>query len=139
MFNRGSYVGEQMEGTNIKTARQAFDYLAQGWATGNFQPFIEMLTEDVVFWLPIGKQRDTDFTYEDKQQLITRLKTRTVTGDRLLFSPPDRITSNATTVTLEFATQGTIRQQPFQGRNIISFDITGEKISGIREYFGDID
>ncbi|HIK03505.1 MAG TPA: nuclear transport factor 2 family protein [Trichormus sp. M33_DOE_039] len=128
-----------MEGKNLKTARQAFDYLAQGWATGNFQPFIEMLTEDVVFWLPVGKQRDTDFTYEDKQQLITRLKTRTVTGDRLLFSPPDRITSNATTVTLEFATQGTIRQQPFQGRNIISFDITGEKISGIREYFGDID
>lgn len=128
-----------MEGTNIKIAQQAFDYLAQGWATGDFQPFIDMLTNDVVFWLPVGKQRDTALTYEDRQQLIARFKARSAAGDRLIFSSPDRITSNETTVTFEFAVQGTIRQQPFQGRNSISFDITGDKISGIREYFGDID
>ncbi|BAY13076.1 hypothetical protein NIES2098_62690 [Calothrix sp. NIES-2098] len=128
-----------MEGTKLQTAQQAFDYLAQGWATGNFQPFIDMLADEVIFWLPVGKQRDKSSEYEDKQQIIARLGTRAERGDRLKFSPPDRVSSNDITVTFEFESQGNIRNQPFQGRNAISFDIKGDKISGIREYLGDID
>lgn len=128
-----------MEATTIEIARQAFDDLAQGWATGNFRPFIDMLTEDVVFWLPVGKQRDNSFEYEDKQQIIARLRKRTEAGNRLMFSPPDYVTSNDITVTFEFESQGTIHNQPFKGRNAISFDIKGDKIAGVREYFGDID
>jgi ketosteroid isomerase-like protein len=128
-----------MESTKIQTAKQAFDYLAQGWATGNFQPFIDMLADEVMFWLPVGKQREKSSEYEDKQQILARLQARTQRGDRLQFSSPDQITSNETTVTLEFETQGTIRKQPFKGRNAVSFDIKGDKIAGVREYFGDID
>jgi hypothetical protein len=128
-----------MEATKIQTAQQAFDYLAQGWATGNFQPFIDMLAAEVTFWLPVGQQRATPFGYEDKQQLIARLQARKQRGDRLIFSLPDQVTSNDTAVTFEFATQGTIRNQAFTGRNVVSFDIQGDKIAGIREYFGDID
>jgi hypothetical protein len=132
-------LGKLMEATKIQTAQQAFNYLAQGWATGNFQPFIDMLAWEVMFWLPVGQQRDTSFGYEDKQQLIARLHARQQRGDRLIFSPPEQVTSNETTVTFEFATQGTIRNQPFTGRNVVSFDIKGDKIAGIREYLGDID
>ncbi|BAY26753.1 hypothetical protein NIES2100_65690 [Calothrix sp. NIES-2100] len=128
-----------MEGTKIQTAQQAFDYLGQGWATGNFQPFIDMLALEVMFWLPVGQQRDTSFGYEDKQQLIARLQARKDRGDRLIFSTPDLVTSNDTTVTFEFESQGIIRNQPFTGRNVVSFDINGDKIAGVREYFGDID
>lgn len=131
--------GVQMEGKNIQTARQAFDYLAQGWVTGNFQPFLDILTDDVILWLPVGKQTDKSKEYEDKQQIIARLQARTAAGDRLNFSPPEQVTSNDITVTFEFASQGTIRHQPFTGRNVISFDIKDDKIAGIREYFGDID
>jgi ketosteroid isomerase-like protein len=125
--------------TTIEIARQAFDYFAQGWATGNFQPFIDMLTEDVVLWLPIGTQRDKSFAYEDKQQIIARLQSRTTAENRLIFSPPDHVTSNDTSVTFEFESQGTIRNQPYKGRNAISFDLRSDKIAGVREYFGDID
>jgi ketosteroid isomerase-like protein len=128
-----------MEETKIQIAQQAFDYLAQGWATGNFQPFMEMLTEDAVFWLPVGKQQDKSLAYEDKQQMIARLRQRTTVGNCLRFSPPDHLTSNDTTVTFEFASEGTIHHQPYQGRNAISFDLRGDKIAGVREYFGDID
>lgn len=129
-----------MEGIKIQqTAQQAFDYLAQGWATGNFQPFIDMLADEVMFWLPIGQQRNTPFGYEDKQQLIARLQVRTERGDRLIFSPPKNILSNDTSVIVEFETQGTIRNQAFTGNNVISFDIQDDKITGIREYFGEID
>ncbi|MDZ7957902.1 MAG: nuclear transport factor 2 family protein [Aulosira sp. DedQUE10] len=139
IIERSSYVGKQMEGTNIQTAQQAFDYFAQGWATGNFQPFIDMLADDMVLWLPVGRQRDTSFGYEDKQQMIARLQARKEAGDRLKFSPPEQITSNDITCTFEFESQGTIRNQPFSGRNAVSFDIKGDKIAGVREYFGDID
>ncbi|WP_017653305.1 nuclear transport factor 2 family protein [Fortiea contorta] len=121
------------------TAQQAFEYYAQGWATANFQLFMEMLTDDVVFWLPVGKQRNKTFEYEGKQQIMARLQARSSRGDRLVLSSPDQVTSNAVTVTFEFTSQGTVRNQPFQGRNLISFDIKDDKISGIREYFGDID
>ncbi|AKG24633.1 nuclear transport factor 2 family protein [Calothrix sp. 336/3] len=128
-----------MEGIKIFIARQAFDFLAQGWATGNFQPFIEMLSDDVIFWLPVGKQLDKSFSYADKQQIIARFEKRLEAGDRLTFSPPDDITSNETSVTFEFEAQGTINHQPVTRRNAISFDIREDKIVGIREYFGDID
>lgn len=128
-----------MKGTKIQTAQQAFNYLAQGWATGNFQPFIDMLADEVMLWLPVGKQRDKSSEYEDKQQMLARLQARTERGDRLQFSSPEHITSNETTVTFEFESQGTIRNQPFKGRNAVSFDIKGDKIAGVREYFGDID
>ncbi|MDZ8052685.1 MAG: nuclear transport factor 2 family protein [Aulosira sp. ZfuVER01] len=128
-----------MEGTKLQTAQQAFDYLAQGWATGNFQSFIDMLASEVVFWLPVGKQRDKSSKYEDKQQILARLQARTERGDRLKFNSPDHVTSNDTTVTFEFESQGTIRNQPFKGRNAVSFDIKDDKIVGVREYFGDID
>ncbi|MFN6569346.1 nuclear transport factor 2 family protein [Dendronalium sp. ChiSLP03b] len=127
-----------METTTINTAQQAFDYLARGWATGNFQPYIDMLSDDVSFWLPVGTQRDQSFSSEGKEQIIARLRARQAAGDRLIFSPPDRITSNDTTITFEFESQGTIRNQPFRGRNAISFDVKNDKISSIREYFGDI-
>ncbi|MBD2203964.1 nuclear transport factor 2 family protein [Calothrix sp. FACHB-1219] len=129
-----------MEGIKIQqTAQQAFDYLAKGWATGNFQPFIDMLADEVMFWLPVGQQRDTPFGYENKQQLIARFQARTERGDRLIFSQPKNIISNDTSVIVEFETQGTIRNQPFTGNNVISFDIQDDKITGIREYFGEID
>ncbi|MBD2357131.1 hypothetical protein H6G41_21320 [Tolypothrix sp. FACHB-123] len=129
-----------MEGTKIQqTAQQAFDYLAQGWATGNFQPFIDMLADEVMFWVPVGQQRDTPFGYEDKPQLIARLQARADRGDRLIFSPPKSIISNNTSVIFELETQGTIHNQPFTGNNVISFDIQDDKITCIREYFGEID
>lgn len=128
-----------MESTKLQTAQQAFDYLAQGWATGNFQSFIDMLADDVLFWLPVGKQRDNSSEYEGKQQILARLQARTERGDRLNLKSLDQITSNDTTVTFEFESQGTIRNQPFKGRNAVSFDIKGDKIAGVREYFGDID
>ncbi|BAZ53683.1 hypothetical protein NIES4103_63660 [Nostoc sp. NIES-4103] len=122
----------------IKIAQQAFDHLAKGWATGDFQPYIDMLSDDVTFSLPVGKQRNQPFAYEGKQQIIARLRAWTEAGDRLTLSSPDRITSNNTTVTFEFESQGMINNQTFKGRNAISFDVKGCQISAVREYFGDI-
>jgi ketosteroid isomerase-like protein len=132
-------LGNEMEKPTIEIARQAFDCFSQGWATGNFQPFINLLSDDVQFWLPVGKQQDKSVGYENKQQLIVRLQARTEAGDRLMFSLPDHVTHNDITVAFEFESQGTIRNHPFKGRNAISFDIAGDKITGIREYLGDID
>ncbi len=125
--------------TTLKIAQQAFEHLAQGWSTGNFQPYIDLLSDEVKYWVPVGKQRNTSFGYESKEQMSSRLWRRKEKGDRLTFSPPDHVTSNDITVTFEFESQGTIRNQPFKGRNAISFDVKGDKISDVREYFGDID
>lgn len=132
-------VGQIMETRKIQIAQQAFESLAQGWATGNFQSFIDMLSDDVVFWLPVGKQREQAFAGADKQQFIAKLQERTAQGNRLIFHHPEQITTSDTTVTFEFVSQRTIDNQPVKARNVISFDIQGEKITGVREYLGDID
>ncbi len=44
-----------MNDITTKIAHQAFDYFSQRWATGNFQPYIEMLSDDFTFWFPYGK------------------------------------------------------------------------------------
>ncbi|MBW4613320.1 MAG: nuclear transport factor 2 family protein [Desmonostoc vinosum HA7617-LM4] len=122
----------------IETAQKAFDNLARGWSTGDFQSYINMLSDDVVLWLPVGKQRSQPFGYEGKEQIIARLRSHQQAGDQVIFSPPDHVTSNDTTVTFEFESQGTIRNQPFKGRSAISFDVKNDQIYGVREYFGDI-
>lgn len=127
-----------MSNPTINIAQKAFDYLAQGWATGNFQPYLDLLSDNVKFRLPVGTQRGQPFGYEGKEQITARLRARQAAGDRLTFNPPDRITSNDITVTFEFESQGIIRNQPYKGRNAISFEFKNDKISSIREYFGDI-
>uniref|UniRef100_UPI0025B5026D nuclear transport factor 2 family protein n=1 Tax=Trichocoleus desertorum TaxID=1481672 RepID=UPI0025B5026D len=38
----------------LKTAHQAFEYFTHGLATGEWQAFLDMLSEDFSFWFPMG-------------------------------------------------------------------------------------
>lgn len=33
---------------------QTFDHFTHGLATGEWQPFLDILTEDFTFWFPVG-------------------------------------------------------------------------------------
>jgi hypothetical protein len=39
----------------LNVANQAFGYFVQGLETGNWQAFLDMLTDDFTFWFPMGK------------------------------------------------------------------------------------
>jgi ketosteroid isomerase-like protein len=128
-----------MNESTLKIAQHAFAAFAHGWATGDFQPFLEMLTDEFTFWYPYGNYRGKFTGRTGKAQMISKCRDHRESGDRLTFSSPHHITSSETTVMFEFECEGVVDREPYQGRIAIALDVSHEKISGFREYFGDVD
>ena len=123
--------------STIETAKRAFGAFIQGWANGDFQTFLEMLTDEFTFSYPYGKYRGKFTGLEGKAQIVAKCLEHSASGDRLIFNPPYNITSNDRTVMFEC--EGTIAGEKYQGRIAIALDVCNDKICGFREYFGDVD
>jgi limonene-1,2-epoxide hydrolase len=121
---------------NIDIALQAFVYLAERHQKGNFQPYLDMLTDDYTFYAPADGFRGKNV---GKGRAAAFYHTITAAKPNFTFSKPLRITSNGFTVVIEFTDEGTLMGQPYFNRIASSFDIKEGKICGYREYFGDID
>jgi len=119
-----------------KTALKAFDALAEGHKAGSFKKYLDMLTDDYVFYAPVGEFRGKNVGKEKAQQFY---KAITDAKADFVFSEPLRVTSNKNTVVIEFTDEGTLMGNHYFNRIASSFDIRGEQICGYREYFGDID
>jgi hypothetical protein len=128
-----------MSTSTFAIAQQAFEAFEQGWATGNFQPFLNSLTDEFIFWYPYGEYRGKFSGYEGKAMIVAKCRGHSESGDRLIFSKPHHITSSSTTVMFEFECEGVLGGEPYEGRLAIALDVSGNKISGFREYFGDVD
>lgn len=123
---------------DIATARKAFDLFAQGWATGNFDPYIAVLAEEVTFWFPMGTHRGKFSGAEGRQEMIAKCRDHEAAGDRLTFSSPHYALSDESSVIFEFESEGLYTGKPYKGHNAIAFEIKDDKVVGFREYFGDL-
>lgn len=117
----------------LGVAQQAFTHFEQGLATGDWQAFFEMLTDDFSFWFPIGKFLGLNV---GKERAIEFFNYVSEVYDEGLTLTLDRVTSNATTVVFEFRDEGLMWGKPYKNRVAISFDVRGDKICGYREYLG---
>ncbi len=118
----------------ITTAKTAFKQFQQGLATGTWDSFLEMLTEDFTFWFPVGsfqgknvgKARAAEFFNFVSHQIFSEGLTLTL----------ERMTSNDMTVVFEVRSQGKMLGHPYENQAAISFDVRGDKICSYREYLG---
>ncbi|MBD2098564.1 nuclear transport factor 2 family protein [Trichocoleus sp. FACHB-591] len=117
----------------LKTAHQAFDRFTHGLATGEWQAFLDMVTEDFSFWFPIGPYHGLN---TGKARTEAFLQYVSDTFEDGLTVTLDRVMSNDTTVVFEFRDEGMMRGQPYKNRVAIAFDVRGDKICAYREYFG---
>ncbi len=117
----------------LKIAHQAFDQFTRGLATGEWQGFLDMLTEDFTFWFPMGKFHGLNQGKDRASEFFQYVATSFKGGLSLTL---DRFTSNETTVVFEFRDQGILLEQPYKNRVAVSFDVRGDKICSYREYFG---
>ncbi len=117
-----------------KVAEKAFSLFQQGLATGKWQPFLDCLTDDFVFWFPVGKYRGRNEGLEKAAeffQYVSQLYPQGLTVNL------ERITSNDTTVVFELHDEGLIRGEVlYRNRAAISLDVRGNKICSYREYLG---
>ncbi len=118
----------------IEVAKRAFAQLSHGLATGDWNPLLDMLTDDFTFWFPIGPYHGLN---EGKERMKEFLQYVSETFDgELTVTSIERITSNETTVVFEFRDEGMMRGEPYKNRVAASFDVRGDKICAYREYFG---
>ena len=124
---------EESEKT-LKIAEKAFEHFTHGLATGNWEAFLDMLTEDFTFWFPMGKFHGLNEGKDRAREFFQYVSESFNSGLQLTYL--DSVTSNETTVVFEFRDEGLLLNQPYKNRVAVSFDVRGDKISGYREYFG---
>jgi ketosteroid isomerase-like protein len=117
----------------IEVAQKAFECFRNGLATGQWQPFLEMLSDDFTFWFPIGKFHGLNVGKERAKEFFDYVNQAYPEGLSLTL---DRITSNETTVVFEFRDEGIMWGELYKNRVAVSFDVRGDKISSYREYLG---
>lgn len=117
----------------LQVGQQAFRHFQQGLATGDWQAFLGMLTDDFSFWFPIGKYHGLNVGKDRATEFFQYVNEVFKPGLRLTL---DRVTSNETTVVFEFRDEGSMWGNPYKNRIAVSFDVRGEQICGYREYLG---
>lgn len=117
----------------LEVAQQAFKHFQHGLATGEWQQFIALLTDDFSFWFPMGEYHGLN---TGKERAIAFFEYVSQAFDGGLTLSLDRITSNETTVVFEFRDEGLMRGEPYKNRVAVSFDVRDDKICSYREYFG---
>ena len=122
----------QSENT-LTVAHQAFEHFQHGLATGEWNQFLDMLTEDFSFWFPMGKFHGLNQGKEKAREFFQYVSQAYKSG---LTVTLDRVTSNETTVVFEFRDEGLLFGELYKNRVAVSFDVRGDKICSYREYFG---
>jgi ketosteroid isomerase-like protein len=123
-----------MSEKTLKVAQQAFDYFTHGLATGEWEAFLDMLTDDFTFWFPMGKFHGLNEGKDRAREFFQYVSESFSSGIQL--TSLDRVTSNENTVVFEFRDEGLLFNQTYKNRVAVSFDIRGDKVCGYREYFG---
>lgn len=117
----------------LNVAYRAFGHFEHGLATGEWQAFINMLSDDFTFWFPVGPYHGLNTGKERTIAFLQYVSESFSTGLSLTL---DRVTSNETTVVFEFRDEGLLLGQPYKNRVAISFDVRGDRLCAYREYFG---
>jgi ketosteroid isomerase-like protein len=123
---------EQTQTDLITTAELGFKHWSHGLATGEWENFFSMLTDDFTFWFPVGSFQGANIG-KSKAEVFFKYVTEKVFPQGLTITL-ERMSYHEATVVFEGKSQGLMFDKPYQNQAAISFDIRGHKICGYREY-----
>jgi ketosteroid isomerase-like protein len=123
----------QLNPEALAIAQQAFQHFTTGLATAQWQPFLDMLTDDFTFWFPAGPFRGWNV---GKDRAAAFFQAVAQIFDQGLSVTVQRITQNDTTIVFEIQSSGVMLGQPYQNQAAIAFDVRGNQICSYREYLG---
>ena len=115
-------------------AQAAFEKLTYGLATGEWEQFLDMLTDDFTFWFPLGEFHGLNQGKDRARDFFQYVSEAYSEG--LSITSLDHITSNETTVVFEFRDEGLMWGKTYKNRVAISLDVRGDKVCAYREYLG---
>ena len=118
-------------------ARAAFADFTHGLATGEWNAWLDRLSDDVVVHFPQGEYAGRNEGKARAAEFFRYVRTVYPEG---LFATLDGVTSNETTAVFEFRDEGLMRLPPgdrdYKNRVAVALDVRGDRVTGYREYFG---
>lgn len=120
--------------TPKQVAEEAFGDLRKGLATGEWQPWLDRLTDDFTLHFPLGRFQGLNEGKERAVEFFTFVSQ--AYPDGLEITEVLGVTAEGNRVVFEFEDTGSLRGQPYHNVVAISLDVCGEQICGYREYFG---
>lgn len=120
-------------------ARAAFERFKRGLAHGEWDSFLEIVSDDFVFHFPQGVWRG-EHRGKAKAREFFAYVSKVFPGG-ITVTSVDRVFVSGESVFVEFKDEGTMvlpgaAPRPYKNRIAIAFDFRGDKIYGYREYFG---
>ncbi|WP_204138530.1 nuclear transport factor 2 family protein [Halomicronema sp. CCY15110] len=117
----------------LQAAQAAFADFTTGLAKGDWQPFLDRVSDDVAFWFPAGPCKGHN---QGKAKLAAFLTAVPKVFAGGLTVAVVQITSSDTTVVFEVRSTGTMGGEPYENQAAIAFDIRDQQICAYREYLG---
>ncbi len=127
-------VDSQKVAHSLEVGQRGFTAFQKGLATGDWNDFLAMLTDDFSFYFPQGKYQGFHQGKDKAKEFFAYVSTAFPAG--LKITETMHVTASEKNVVFEFKDEGELRGAPYKNRVAVSWNICGDKICGYREYFG---
>lgn len=115
----------------------AYQKFLDGWATGNWQPFLDLLSDDLIFQYPAGVYKGRHLASEGKPAMVAWANAHKEAGDRIQITPSLSVFQDDWGI-FTANSIGTYNGEPYDGNEAYFLRVQGHQIVEYREYIGDI-
>ncbi len=120
-------------------AGRAYEAFAQGWASGDFAAYLAMLAPEMEFSFPAGAHRGHVTGAEGHRRMVAKVRDHSDAGQRLTLEPPIALMIDGDWASVLFESHGTFGDYQYRAHNLIAFRVEEGRITGFREFLGDVD
>lgn len=128
------------QGNTVSKTRQvgdkAWNRFRKAWETGEWQPFLDMLTDDFTFWFPEGEFRGRYSGRQGKEKVVAWANYHRQERNRVR-TIPTYVSVGENTVVFENESES-IPPGTYKNWEAVVFEVREDKISGLREYWGNL-
>lgn len=126
-----------MHQTSRDILEDAYQKFLNGWATGDWQAFLDTLSDDLIFQYPAGTYRGRHLAPEGKPAMVAWANGHKEAGDRIQITPSLSIFQDDWGIFTANST-GIYNGDPYDGNEAYFLRVQGDQIVEYREYIGDI-
>lgn len=130
-------VAQGIDENTRRVADRAWALFIEAWRTGAWEPFLAMTTDDFQFHFPQGEFAGLHEGADGKAKLVAWARFHKQAGNRIR-SVLERATYGGDTAVFESAAES-IPPGSYRNYEAIVFQVRGDRISALREYWNVLD
>lgn len=115
----------------------AYQQFLNGWATGNWQSFLDSLSDDLIFQYPAGVYKGRHLAPEGKLKMTAWAHSHREAGDRIQITPTLKVFQDDWGIFCADSI-GKYNGESYDGNEAYFLRVHGNQIIEYREYIGDI-